>query len=27
VPGRGSVQFQLRGEHLADAHDVQTSCA
>ena len=27
VPGHGSVQFQLRGEHLADAHDVQTSCA
>jgi hypothetical protein len=27
VPGNGSVQFQLRGEHFADAHDVQTSCA
>ena len=27
VPGHGSVQFQLRGERFADAHDVQTSCA
>jgi hypothetical protein len=27
VPGHGSVQFQLRGEQFADAHDVQTSCA
>jgi hypothetical protein len=27
VPGHGSVQFQLRGERLADAHDVETSCA
>jgi hypothetical protein len=27
VPGNGSVQFQLRGERFADAHDVQTSCA
>ena len=27
VPGNGSVQFQLRGEHFADAHDVETSCA
>ena len=27
VPGHGNVQFPLRGEHLADAHDVQTSCA
>jgi hypothetical protein len=27
VPGHGNVQFQLRGEQLADAHNVQTSCA
>jgi hypothetical protein len=27
VPGHGTVQFQLRGERFADAHDVQTSCA
>ena len=27
VPGHGSVQFQLRGERLADAHDLETSCA
>jgi hypothetical protein len=27
VPGHGSVQFQLRGERFADAHDLQTSCA
>ena len=27
VPGHGSVQFRLRGEHFADAHDVQTGCA
>ena len=27
VPGHGSVQFQLRGEQFADAHDIQTGCA
>jgi hypothetical protein len=27
VPGNGSVVFQLRGERLGDAHDVQSSCA
>jgi hypothetical protein len=27
VPGNGSVVFQLRGETLGDAHDVQSSCA
>jgi hypothetical protein len=27
VPGHGSVVFQLRGEALGDAHDLQTTCA
>jgi hypothetical protein len=27
VPGNGSVDFQLRGDGLGDAHDVQSSCA
>jgi hypothetical protein len=27
VPGNGSVVFQLRGETLGDAHDVQSTCA
>ena len=27
VPGGGSVIFSLRGEHLADAHDIRSSCA
>jgi hypothetical protein len=27
VPGGGSVVFSLRGEGLADAHDIRSSCA
>jgi len=27
VPGNGSVVFALRGEDLADAHDIRSSCA
>jgi hypothetical protein len=27
VPGNGSVVFVLRGEDLADAHDIRSSCA
>jgi hypothetical protein len=27
VPGHGSVDFLLRGETFADAHDVQSGCA
>jgi hypothetical protein len=27
VPGGGSVVFQLRGEALGDAHDVESSCS
>jgi hypothetical protein len=27
VPGHGSVVFQLRGEALGDAHDLQSTCS
>ena len=27
VPGGGSVVFSLRGENLADAHDIRSTCA
>jgi hypothetical protein len=27
VPGNGQVQFALRGEGLADAHDLRSTCA